>query len=135
VAGSFARQIAEIQAGIREPVIEAGNIDLRRDFTDVRDVARAYMLAADRGAPGEVYNIASGTAHTLRDMLRIMLRAAGTDAEIRQDDSLWREGEPPLLIGDATRLRTVTGWTPEVSFEQSAIDTLNYWRDRITWEG
>jgi GDP-4-dehydro-6-deoxy-D-mannose reductase len=132
VAGSFARQISQIEAGPREPVLEVGNIDLRRDFTDVRDVARAYILAAERGAPGQVYNIASGIPHTLRDMLQLMLDASGVQAEIRQDDSLWREGEPPLLIGDSTRLRHATGWTPEVSFEQSAVDTLAYWRERIT---
>jgi GDP-4-dehydro-6-deoxy-D-mannose reductase len=130
VAGSFACQVAEIEAGMREPVIEVGNIDLRRDFTDVRDMASAYLLIAERGTPGEVYNIASGTAHTLRDMLGVMLRAAGLQAEIRQDDSLWREGEPSLLIGDSSRLRRVTGWVPAVSFEQSAIDTLTYWRER-----
>jgi GDP-4-dehydro-6-deoxy-D-mannose reductase len=93
-------------------------------------MASAYLLIAERGTPGEVYNIASGTAHTLRDMLGVMLRAAGLQAEIRQDDSLWREGEPSLLIGDSSRLRRVTGWVPAVSFEQSAIDTLTYWRER-----
>lgn len=130
-AGSFARQVAEIEQGLREPVIEVGNIDLERDFTDVRDVARAYALIADKGQPGEVYNIASGTAHSLRDLLNAMLRAAEIDAEIRVMPGLKRAGEAPLLIGNADRLRTATGWETRISFEQSAEDTLAYWRERI----
>lgn len=130
-AGSFARQIAEIGVGRREPVIQVGNIDLRRDFCDVRDVATACMLAAQRGEPGEVFNIASGMPHTLRDLLEAMLESAGVRAEILQDRSLIRAGEPAIMVGDATKLRQVTGWKPEISFERSAADTLAYWRERV----
>ena len=130
-AGSFARQVAEIERGLREPVIEVGNIDLQRDFTDVRDVARAYALIAERGQRGEVYNIASGTAHSLRDLLEVMLQTARVEAEIRVMPALKRTGEAALLIGDADRLRTATGWETRVSFEQSAADTLAYWQRRI----
>lgn len=128
-AGSFARQIAEIERGLLPPVVKAGGIDLERDFTDVRDIVRAYSLAAEHGEPGEVYNVASGETHTMRDLIREMLAAAGVDAEIRTDEHLLRRGEPPLLLGDAGRLRRRTGWTPMISFEQSAADTVAYWRE------
>lgn len=131
VAGSFAKQVAEIARGQREPVIRVGNIDLRRDFTDVRDVVLAYALAAERGAPGEVYNIASGRGFTLREVLGGMLRDAKVEAEIRVDPDLVRSAETPLLIGDASRLRWATGWAPTVPFEQSIADTLAWWQDRV----
>ncbi len=130
-AGSFARQVAEIEAGIREPVIRVGNIDLQRDFCDVRDVARALALVAERGTPGEVYNIASGTRHTLRDLLASMMDTAGVRAELVRDEERVRAGEPLLLIGDAGRLRDATGWRPEISFEVSAADTLAYWQTLV----
>jgi GDP-4-dehydro-6-deoxy-D-mannose reductase len=129
--GSFARQIAEIECGMRGPSIDVGNVDLVRDLTDVRDAARAYALLAERGAPGEVYNIASGAGHSLREVIDVMLEDAGLEAEIRPQASLHRQAEVPLLVGDASRLRRTTGWAPEIPFEQSARDTLSYWRQRI----
>lgn len=132
VAGSFARQIAEIETGARRPVIEAGNIDLQRDFTDVRDVARAMALLARHGVPGQVYNIASGVPHTLREMLAIMASLAGVSVDVDAVPHLRRHSEPPLLVGNAGRLRRLTGWKPEISFEQSVKDTLDYWRERVT---
>lgn len=131
VAGSFARQIAEIQAGLRAPIIHVGNIDLQRDFCDVRDVARALALVAEAGVPCEVYNIASGTAWTLRDLLHVMLHHAGVRADIVQDEARLRSGEPLVLVGNATRLRAATGWQPEIPFEQSAADTLSYWQLQV----
>jgi GDP-4-dehydro-6-deoxy-D-mannose reductase len=130
-AGSFARQIAEIELGLREPLIHVGNIDLQRDFCDVRDVARALALVAEAGIPREVYNIASGTAYTLRDLLTTMLDHAGVRAGIVPDEARLRSGEPLVLVGDSTRLREVTGWAPEIPFEQSAADTLSYWQVRL----
>jgi GDP-4-dehydro-6-deoxy-D-mannose reductase len=130
-AGSFARQIAEIEIGNREPIIRVGNIDLQRDFCDVRDVARALALVAEAGVARAVYNIASGRAHTLRDLLTLMLERAGVEATIMQDETRLRSGEPLVLIGDATRLRAATGWTPQISFEQSAADTLSYWQVQV----
>jgi GDP-4-dehydro-6-deoxy-D-mannose reductase len=130
VAGSVARQIAQIAAGLREPVLEVGTIDLERDFTDVRDVARAYALAMERGRPGEVYNIASGQAQSLRRMIALMLESAGVEAEIRSAETLRRRGEAPLLVGDARKLQEETGWHPEIGFARSARDTVEYWLDR-----
>ena len=130
-AGSFARQVAEISLGLRAPRVEVGNIDLRRDFTDVRDVVEAYVLLGDQGEPGEAYNIASGHAHSLRDLLGAMLEAAGCDVEIAIAPHLQRGREAPLLVGDASRLRARTGWIPRIPFEQSARDTLQWWQERL----
>ena len=130
VAGSFARQVAEIALGRREARVVVGSIDLRRDFSDVRDVATALILLASEGHPGEVYNIASGTDHTLREMLGLMLRIAGVEAEVCADPTLQRPGEAHMLVGDATRLRRTTGWEPTISFERSVADTLAYWVER-----
>jgi GDP-4-dehydro-6-deoxy-D-mannose reductase len=131
VAGSFARQVAEIEAGLRSPVIRVGNIDIMRDFSDVRDVARAYAVVAVAGRTGEVYNISSGKAHSLRELLHAMISDGGLDVEIIQDPTLVRDGEAPVLFGDSSRLTARTGWKPMIPFEQSAIDTLDDWRDRI----
>lgn len=132
VAGSFARQVAEIEAGRREAVIRVGNIGLARDFTDVRDVARAFFLLGEHGVEGTVYNVASGVARTLRDLLDGMLAEAGISVRIVPDPALFRGDEPPLLVGDATRLRVATGWEPRVSFSQSVRDTLQDWRARVS---
>ncbi len=135
VAGAFARQVAEIALGRREAVIWVGNIDLQRDFTDVRDVAEAYGLLADQGKAGDVYNIASGIARTLRSMLTTMLEVAGVQAEIRTDASRCRSGEAPLLVGDPSKLLAATGWTPSITFRQSVTDTLGFWLDHVRESG
>lgn len=130
-AGGFARRVAEVEAGMQPAVIDVGNVDLVRDFTDVRDVARAYAMLAAAGEAGQVYNIASGVGHTLRDLVQAMLQDAGVDAEIRESAGLRRSGEPPVLVGSPALLRDATGWQPRISFEESAVDTLSYWRDRV----
>ncbi len=130
VAGAFARQVSEVEAGMREPIIEVGNVDLRRDFTDVRDVARAFVLLAAHGEDGQVYNIASERDHSPREMLEIMIAAAGRRIDVRIAAERRRRGESPVLIGSSSRLRAATGWKSEISFEQSALDTLNFWRVR-----
>jgi len=131
VAGSFACQLAEIELGLREPAVHVGNLDLLRDFTDVRDVARAYALAAEYGSPGDVYNVASGNVRSLRELLDAMLKASNTRPDIVQDRVRVRENEPRVLAGDAAKLRALTGWEPTISFEQSASDTLDYWRAKV----
>lgn len=130
--GSFARQVAEIEEGMRAPVLHTGRIDLLRDFTDVRDVARASFLAVQSGSTGAVYNIATGCGHTLQELIDIMLRRAGVTAEVRVDEKLLRPGEAAIVLGNAGALRAATGWEPEISFEQSVEDTLEYWRHRVS---
>ncbi|HZT95492.1 MAG TPA: GDP-mannose 4,6-dehydratase [Chloroflexota bacterium] len=131
-AGSFARQVAEIEAGRREPRIDVGNIDQVRDMCDVRDVARAMRLAAESGQAGAVYNIASGEGHTHRELIRLMLEMAGVQAEIHEDRSRRRPVEPEVIIGDSSRLRADTGWSPAIDFRTSVRDTLEYWRERVS---
>jgi GDP-4-dehydro-6-deoxy-D-mannose reductase len=114
--------------------VDVGSVDLLRDFTDVRDVAAACALVGEQGESGEVYNIASGQARSLRDLLQAMLDAAGCTVEIQVVPRLQRGREAPLLVGDASRLRARTGWAPCIPFEQSARDTLRWWHQRLTEE-
>lgn len=131
VASNFAKQIAEIEKGLKEPVIEVGNLEAKRDFSDVRDVVRAYWLALEKCEPGEVYNIASGKAVKIADMLNMLLKLSDVDVEIRQDPARMRPSDVPILAGDATKFKKATGWEPEIPFEKTLEDLLNYWRKRV----
>lgn len=131
VAPAFARQIAEAEAGLRPPVIRVGNLSTRRDFTDVRDVVRAYWLALTQGQPGEVYNIGSGVGRTIQELLSTLLSFSRVDLQIEPDPARMRPSDVPISICDASRLRSVTGWQPQISFEQSLHDILDDWRQRI----
>lgn len=128
---SFARQIAEIEAGLREPVILVGNLDSRRDWTDVRDVCRAYWLALEKGQPGEVYNIASGVPRRIGDMLEDLLRLSPAQVEVRVDEGRLRPSDVTLLHGDYSKFHAATGWVPEIPWEQTLRDLLDYWRERV----
>ncbi len=131
VTSNFAKQIAEIEKGIKEPVIEVGNLSARRDFTDVRDMVKAYWLSLEKGEPGEVYNIGSGRAVTIREVLEILLSFSDDDIEIRQVPERMRPSDVELLVSDSTKFVTLTGWKPEIPLEKTLEDTLNYWRERI----
>ena len=128
VASDFAKQIADIEAGRKPPVISVGNLDARRDFTDVRDMVRAYWLALEKGAPGEVYNICSGKAWRIRDMLDLLLTMTTVKIEVKTDPARLRPSDVPVLLGDATRFRAATGWAPTIPFERTLADMLDYWR-------
>jgi GDP-4-dehydro-6-deoxy-D-mannose reductase len=127
-APNMARQIAMIEAGVAEPVIKTGNLEAQRDLTDVRDVARAYVALLDHGASSTAYNVASGTARTMRSVLDALVSRARVQVRVETDAALMRPVDKPIVIGDATRLRQATGWRPEVPFEQTLDDLLNYWR-------
>jgi GDP-4-dehydro-6-deoxy-D-mannose reductase len=131
VLSSFARQIAEAEAGRIEPVVLTGNLDARRDFLDVRDVARAYRLAADHGESGGVYNIATGRAWQIGALLRQLLDMARVRLDVRHDPARMRPSDVPILSGDATRFSQLTGWRPEIPISQSLADMLDDWRRRI----
>lgn len=128
VAPSVARQIALIERGELEPVLQVGNMDARRDLTDVRDIVRAYASLMDAGVPGEVYNVASGVGHTIRSVIDTLVRMAGVHVHVRTDPARLRPVEKAVLVGDASRLRALTGWVPGISFEQMLRDLLEYWR-------
>lgn len=131
VTSNFAKQIAEIEKGLKKPIIEVGNLEAKRDFSDVRDVVRAYWLALEKGEPGEVYNIASGKTYTIQELLDFLLGLSTLNVEIRQDPSRMRPSDVELLLGDASKFKAVTGWKPEIPFEKTLEDLLNYWRERI----
>lgn len=110
------------------PTIPVGNLSARRDFTDVRDVVRAYRLLVEAGRPGEVYNVCSGRDVSIREIADGLLKLAGTTLEFETDPTLVRPVEVPVLRGDPTRLVDATGWKPEVSLDQTLADVLAYWR-------
>lgn len=123
-----ARQIALIERGAVEPVIKVGNLDAQRDLTDVRDTVRAYALLMERGASGMIYNVASGIGRPMRVVLDGLLSRARVPVRIEVDPGRLRPRDIPVLIGDATRLRSATGWTPAIPFERTLDDLLAYWR-------
>ncbi|HUG14251.1 MAG TPA: GDP-mannose 4,6-dehydratase, partial [Thermomicrobiales bacterium] len=125
---SFARQIAEAELGRVEPVVLTGNLEARRDFLDVRDVARAYRLALEHGVAGDVYNIAGGRAHRVGDLLEALVRDASIPIEIRQDPARMRPSDTPVLVGNASKLRQATGWQPTIPIDVTLRDTLRDWR-------
>ena len=127
VLGGLARQVAEVEAGTR-PLIEVGNLDVVRDFTDVRDVVRAYRLLAGRGGAGEIYNLGSGQGIRLADALRTLTSLARVPVEVRVDPARVRPVDQPLLVADASKLRAATGWAPRYAIEQTLADMLDYWR-------
>ena len=135
VAPAFALQIARIEQGLQEPVIRVGDLSARRDFTDVRDVVRAYQLVIEHGTPGAVYNVATGIAHSIRELLDELLSHSAVPVETVVDPERLRPVSIPVLQGDSTRLHQSTGWKPEIPFEQSLIDILNDCRQRVTSQG
>jgi GDP-4-dehydro-6-deoxy-D-mannose reductase len=124
----FARQIASIEAGVQPPEIRVGNLDARRDLTDVRDTVRAYRAIAERGEAGRAYNVCSGSAPAIRDVLDMLLARSRVQVRVHVDPDRFRPSDVPLLVGDPTRLRDELDWTPKIPIEQTLDDLLNYWR-------
>jgi GDP-4-dehydro-6-deoxy-D-mannose reductase len=132
VVASLARQIAEIEAGLRPPVLLVGNLAARRDFLPVGDVTAAYLALVERGTPGSVYNVGSGAARPVAEMLEILLAFATRTIEIQRDPARFRPTDSPLIEADITRIRTETGWEPRIPLEQALRETLDYWRAVVT---
>ena len=131
VAPSMARQIALIEKGDVEPVIRVGNLDARRDFTDVRDVVRAYASLAGVGSSGEIYNVGSGVGRTIQSLLDALRSRARVDVRIEVDPERIRPAETSALVADTGRLRDRTGWHPQISFESMLDALLDYWRTEV----
>lgn len=131
VASDFARQIAEIEAGLRDPVLDLGNMAAERDFTDVRDIARAYLALIRLADGGQAFNVCSGKPRTIQSMLDAMLALTTAKIELRVDPSKFRVADTPVSYGDATRIRDATGWAPSIVFEHTIADILNDWRERV----
>ena len=128
MAPTMARQIALIERGSLEPVIRIGNTSAMRDVSDVRDVVRAYETLMDHGTPGTIYNVASGIGRSVQQILDTLIARSKVLVRIEVDPSRLRSSDPPMLVGDATRIKQATGWRPEIPFERTIDDLLDYWR-------
>jgi GDP-4-dehydro-6-deoxy-D-mannose reductase len=135
VTSNFCRQVVMIEKGLQEPVVQVGNLDAVRDFSDVRDVVRGYHLALTKGEPGEVYNICSGVGRSMRQLLDEILSHSRVSVETRQDPARMRPSDVPVLIGDAGKFRQATGWAPQIPFDQTISDLLEYWRAQLEARG
>ena len=131
VAPSLARQIAEIEVGRREPELTVGNLDARRDLTDVRDTVRAYVMLAERGRSGRPYNVCSGHAIAIRELLDRLVTRARVKIKVRVDHDRFRPNDVPLVVGDPGRIRSEVGWAPEIPIEQTLDEVLEYWRGNV----
>lgn len=131
VTSNFCSQVAAIGLGLQEPVIRVGNIEAIRDFTDVRDMVRAYWLAVTKAKPGEVYNIATGDGIRISEMLNRLIEISGLDVKIEVDPERLRPSDVEILIGDASKFKEDTGWEPRIPFEQTLNDLLEYWRTTL----
>ena len=132
---SFARQIAEIEAGRRPAAIEVGNLEAVRDFSDVRDVVRAYWRLLEKGEGGCAYNVCSGRGRRIRDLLDTLLAASPARVEVRLDAERLRPSDVLVQVGDPSRLRAATGWRPEIPLERTLADLLDDWRGRVGSSG
>jgi len=125
---AFARQVAEIERGLQEPVVRVGDLSVRRDFTDVRDVVRAYWALLEKGRSGEAYNVGRGCSVALDEVLARIVGMARKPLTVEVDESLMRPVDVPEIVADVTRIRAETGWTPEIPLERSLADALESWR-------
>jgi GDP-4-dehydro-6-deoxy-D-mannose reductase len=132
VASAFAKQIAEIEAGLKEPVLSVGNLDARRDLTDVRDTVRAYRLLVEKGRPARPYNICSGRAYRIGDLLEAMLGRARVRVDVAVDPQRLRPADVPLVLGNPARIASEVGWQATIPIDDTLRDLLGYWRQRVT---
>ena len=124
----FAKQIIDIEKGLQRPVIKVGNLESLRDFTDVRDIVKAYYLAILKCKPGEIYNIGSGHAVKMKDILKKLLSLSKVKIKVKIDKNLLRPSDVPVLEVDCSKFKKKTGWKPEISLDKTLKDTLDYWR-------
>ncbi len=131
VMPDFVRQIVMIEKGIQEPVLNVGNLEIRRDFTDVRDVVRAYRLLMETGKPGDVYNVCSKKSYTIHELLDILISMTSCSITIKQDPDRMRPSDNLMLLGDNGKIVRETGWKPEIPIEKTLEDLIQYWREII----
>ncbi len=127
LVADLAKQIAELERG-GGGTLRVGNLSSRRDFTDVRDIVRAYVLLADSGKAGEAYNVCTGESRSGQEVLELLLGLSDATISVEQDPARMRPADIPELRGDATRIRADTGWRPQIPLEQTLSETLDYWR-------
>lgn len=131
VVSDFCKQVAEIEKGLREPVMYVGNLSAKRDFTDVRDVVRAYGLLAQHGAKGETYNVGRGKAYEIREILDMIVAESFCDIKVEIDPAKIRPVDVPIIEADINKLQEATGWEPEIPIRQTVKEVLNYWRKKL----
>lgn len=129
VASAFARQIAEIEGGLQEPVLKVGNLEAERDYTDVRDMVRAYWLALQHGEPGGVYNVGSGASYPVQDLLDVLLDLSDIEIAVEQDPERLRPSDVSRIVCNPDRFFKKTGWLPTISLRESLADVLQFWRE------
>jgi GDP-4-dehydro-6-deoxy-D-mannose reductase len=131
ICSNFAKQIATIEKYQLPPVLHVGNLEARRDFTDVRDMVRAYWLSLEKGEAGDVYNIGTGKAYSMQEIVDMLCAMSKVNVQTEIDSRRLRPSDVPVLLSDSTKFRQLTGWKPEVPFQKSLEDLLNYWRERV----
>lgn len=131
VVADFCKQVAEIEKGLREPVMYVGNLSAKRDFTDVRDVVRAYGLLVQSGVAGETYNVGSGHAYAIQEILDMIISKSTCEIEVKVDPNKIRPVDVPIIEADTTKLKAATGWEQRIPLEQTIQETLDYWRGRV----
>jgi GDP-4-dehydro-6-deoxy-D-mannose reductase len=134
VVANFARQIALIEAGRAEPILPVGNLQARRDFLPVQDVVRAYLALIEQGHPGEAYNVGSGVARSIEEVLALCLELSDAPMTTRVDPTRFRPADVPLLVADTARIRAHTNWQPIIDFKAALKETLDYWRASVREE-
>jgi len=136
VTSNFAKQVAEIEVGLREPVVRVGDLKPRRDYSDVRDIVRGYWLLLERGQAGEVYNLCSGRAWAIQEVLDFFLgHATRKGIAVEVDAARLRPSDVMILEGDSAKIRNAVGWKVEIPFERTLADLLDYWRQRVAERG
>lgn len=131
VVADFCRQVAEIEKGIREPVMYVGNLSTKRDFTDVRDVVKAYSLLIRKGKAGETYNVGTGHAVTIEEVLKQIIGLSKKEISVKVDPNKIRPVDVPIIEADISKIYEVTGWKPKIPLWQTIQETLDYWRERV----
>lgn len=131
ICSNFAKQIVEIEKEVRKPVIYVGNLEAQRDFTDVRDMVKAYWLSLEKGESGDVYNIGSGKTYRMQEILDILLSLSKASVTVEVDPKRLRPSDVPILLSDSSKFRSLTGWKPEIPLEKTLQDLLDHWRERI----
>lgn len=134
VVSDFCKQVAEIEKGLREPVMMVGNLAAKRDFTDVRDVVKAYVKLMEHGVPGETYNVGSGSAKSIQEVLELIISMSEKEIAVQTDPNKIRPVDVPIIEADITKLNKLTGWAPQIPLEQTIRETLDYWRECVGGE-
>lgn len=131
VVSDFCKQVAEIEKGLRDPVMKVGNLAAKRDFTDVRDVVKAYVGLVRKGQPGETYNVGSGNAREIREILDMIISMSAKEIKVEIDPNKIRPVDVPIIEADISKLNRLIGWKPQILLEQTIEETLNYWRKNL----